>query len=55
MPKSLVKDEATSTETYAKFVAEPFEAGYVPLPELLVRSTSLRRCRVSLRMSPISF
>lgn len=28
MPKSLVKDEATSTETYAKFTAEPFEAGY---------------------------
>ena len=28
MPKSLVKDEAISTETYAKFVAEPFEAGY---------------------------
>jgi DNA-directed RNA polymerase subunit alpha len=28
MPKSLVKDEATATETYAKFVAEPFEAGY---------------------------
>jgi DNA-directed RNA polymerase subunit alpha len=28
MPKSLVKDEASSTETYAKFVAEPFEAGY---------------------------
>jgi DNA-directed RNA polymerase subunit alpha len=28
MPKSLVKDEATGTETYAKFVAEPFEAGY---------------------------
>jgi len=28
MPKSLVKDEATSTEIYAKFVAEPFEAGY---------------------------
>src|ERR1700756_3964343 len=28
MPKSLVKDEATSTETYAKFSAEPFEAGY---------------------------
>jgi DNA-directed RNA polymerase subunit alpha len=28
MPKSLTKDEATSTETYAKFVAEPFEAGY---------------------------
>src|SRR6201982_2820695 len=28
MPKSLVKDEATSTETYAKFVAEPFETGY---------------------------
>src|SRR6201982_2037518 len=28
MPKSLVKDEATSTETYAKFIAEPFEAGY---------------------------
>jgi DNA-directed RNA polymerase subunit alpha len=28
MPKSLVKDEKTATETYAKFVAEPFEAGY---------------------------
>jgi DNA-directed RNA polymerase subunit alpha len=28
MPKSLTKDEATATETYAKFVAEPFEAGY---------------------------
>ena len=28
MPKSLIKDEAISTETYAKFVAEPFEAGY---------------------------
>ncbi len=28
MPKSLTKDEATATDTYAKFVAEPFEAGY---------------------------
>ena len=28
MPKSLVKDEDTATETYAKFTAEPFEAGY---------------------------
>lgn len=28
MPKSLVKDETTSTETYAKFIAEPFESGY---------------------------
>jgi DNA-directed RNA polymerase subunit alpha len=28
MPKSLIKDEATSTGTYAKFIAEPFEAGY---------------------------
>ena len=28
MPKTLVKDEATATDTYAKFVAEPFEAGY---------------------------
>jgi DNA-directed RNA polymerase subunit alpha len=28
MPKSLGKDEATATEIYAKFVAEPFEAGY---------------------------
>ena len=28
MPKTLVKDEKTATETYAKFVAEPFEAGY---------------------------
>ena len=28
MPKTLVKDEETAAETYAKFVAEPFEAGY---------------------------
>jgi len=28
MPKSLTKDEATSSNTYGKFVAEPFEAGY---------------------------
>jgi len=28
MPKTLVKDEATSSGTFAKFVAEPFEAGY---------------------------
>jgi DNA-directed RNA polymerase subunit alpha len=28
MPKSLVKDDASRTDTYAKFVAEPFEAGY---------------------------
>ena len=28
MPKSLTKDEAGRTDTYAKFIAEPFEAGY---------------------------
>src|SRR6266404_2374619 len=28
MPKSLARDEAAATETYAKFIAEPFEAGY---------------------------
>jgi DNA-directed RNA polymerase subunit alpha len=28
MPKRLTKDESTSTETYAKFIAEPFETGY---------------------------
>ena len=28
MPKSLVKEEASRTDTYAKFIAEPFEAGY---------------------------
>jgi len=28
MPASLVKDEASRTDTYAKFIAEPFEAGY---------------------------
>src|SRR5947208_5171134 len=28
MPKRLTKEEATATETYAKFVAEPFETGY---------------------------
>jgi DNA-directed RNA polymerase subunit alpha len=28
LPNQLAKDEASSTPTYAKFVAEPFEAGY---------------------------
>ena len=28
MPKTLSKDESAASETYAKFVAEPFEAGY---------------------------
>src|SRR5881227_1293902 len=28
MPKTLVKDEDSATDTYAKFTAEPFEAGY---------------------------
>ncbi|RKX32539.1 MAG: DNA-directed RNA polymerase subunit alpha [Verrucomicrobia bacterium] len=28
MPKRVVREESTATETYAKFVAEPFEAGY---------------------------
>src|SRR5437879_12549584 len=28
MPKTLAKDENTATDSYAKFTAEPFEAGY---------------------------
>src|SRR6266705_1086173 len=28
MPKTLTQDESTATDTYAKFIAEPFEAGY---------------------------
>lgn len=28
MPKRLTKEESTATETYAKFLAEPFETGY---------------------------
>ena len=28
MPKRLQKEEATATDTYAKFVADPFETGY---------------------------
>jgi DNA-directed RNA polymerase subunit alpha len=28
LPKRLVKDEAVSTDTYARFIAEPFETGY---------------------------
>ena len=28
MPKRLVKDDANATDTYAKFIAEPFETGY---------------------------
>ena len=28
MPKRVVKDEDSATDTYAKFIAEPFEIGY---------------------------
>src|SRR5438034_7282111 len=28
MPKTLIKEEDSATDTYAKFTAEPFEAGY---------------------------
>src|SRR5438045_1410262 len=28
MPKRLIKEDSTATETYARFVAEPFETGY---------------------------
>lgn len=28
MPKRLQKEDATATETYAKFIADPFETGY---------------------------
>lgn len=28
LPKRLQKDEATATDTYARFIAEPFETGY---------------------------
>src|ERR1700694_6295905 len=42
MPKTLVKDEDSATDTYAKFVAEPFEAGYGHTV-----GNSLRRVRLS--------
>src|SRR5206468_1736196 len=28
MPKRLAREDSTATPTYAKFIAEPFEAGY---------------------------
>src|SRR6059036_48117 len=28
MPKRLTKDDSTATETFARFIAEPFETGY---------------------------
>ncbi len=28
MPKRLTREDATATDTYAKFIAEPFETGY---------------------------
>ena len=28
MPKSIVADEATMTDTYAKFIAQPFQSGF---------------------------
>ena len=42
MPKSLTKDKASATETYAKFIAEPFEAGYGQIV-----GNSLRRALLS--------
>src|ERR1700686_2184073 len=42
MPKSLTKDEASATETYGKFIAEPFEAGYGQIV-----GNSLRRALLS--------
>src|ERR1700681_725756 len=42
MPKSLTKDEASATETYAKFIAEPFEAG-----DGQIVGNSLRRALLS--------
>ena len=42
MPKRLTKEESTATETYAKFVAEPFETGYG-----LTIGNSLRRVLLS--------
>jgi DNA-directed RNA polymerase subunit alpha len=42
MPKSLTKDQASATETYAKFIAEPFEAGYGQIV-----GNSLRRALLS--------
>src|SRR5207245_11403205 len=41
-PKRLTKDDSTATETYAKFVAEPFETGYGH-----TIGNSLRRMRLS--------
>ena len=28
MPKRVIKDESTATDTYASYIAEPFETGY---------------------------
>src|SRR3984957_8240455 len=42
MPKSLTKDEASATEIYGKFIAEPFEAGYGQIV-----GNSLRRALLS--------
>jgi DNA-directed RNA polymerase subunit alpha len=42
MPSRLIKEEATVTPTYTKFIAEPFEAGYGP-----TIGNSLRRVLLS--------
>src|ERR1035441_4612917 len=50
MPKRLQKDEASATETYAKFIADPFETGYAPTV-----ANSLRRVLLSsLEGAPIT-
>jgi len=49
MPSRLTKDEAASKGNYAKFVAEPFEAGYGH-----TLGNSLRRVLLSLWKAPPS-
>src|SRR3954465_3468692 len=50
MPKTLVKDENGATETYARFIAEPFEAGYAH-----TAGNSLRRVLLSsLEAAPLT-
>ena len=47
LPNRITKDEKTATDTYARFVAEPFEAGFGH-----TIGNSLRRVLLSALASP---
>ena len=58
MPQSIVTDEATATDTYARFIAAPFQSGFGhtlgnSLRRVLLSSLEGAGGRVRARVSPV--